>query len=122
MDSARPDPAAAPAPAPAIQLDMAQAALANIVCALAVQTIEDSRTEVLLGALDELIPACHRNSRMADALLSAAEQIAIAAARRRDGGGGITWAAAILTARAVAFDFLFWRGAAALERHRKDKA
>lgn len=126
MADPRPDPAAQSAAAPAaaqgaLALDMAQAALANVVCALAVQRIEDDNTALLLAVLDELLPQCHRNSPMIAALISAGEQISAAAARRREGGGGMTWAVAMNAASAAAFDFLFWRGAAALERHRKDK-
>lgn len=97
------------------RLTLADQALANTLIFLAVQTIEDERTDMALRELRELVPAASREIQWMNKLANAALDIMTTAPGRRSKQSGAAWAAAQMTLRAAVADFAFWRGGLALD-------
>jgi hypothetical protein len=102
-------------------LSLADQALANLLCALAVQRTETTWTEVLLASIEELLPHINRSGPHMAVLSEAAGRVLNAAPQRSVRGGSLPWARACLAASRAAEDFLFWRGGLALDRWRAEQ-
>jgi hypothetical protein len=107
------------AEAPALTL--ADQALANFLCAIAVQRVETTWTEILLASVEELLPHVNRSAPHMPALCEAAGRLLNAAKTRNQRGGALGWARACLAVSRAAEDFLFWRAGLALDRWRADQ-
>jgi hypothetical protein len=118
------DPAAPPATPPATpRLSLADQALANMLGFLASQRIEDGRTALALEALAEIAPQLRPGLPVVQRLQDAAREVLAAApGRRKPGRGSVAWCQAMLTASAAVSEFLFWRGALAVEALRRTQS
>lgn len=99
----------------AAKLTLADQALANLLGFLAVQTVEDTRTDFALSEVARLLPAVTRAIGPVAALAGAGLELVACAPRRRDPRHASAWAAAHLTARAAVAEFLIWRAGLALD-------
>jgi hypothetical protein len=100
------------------RLSLADQSLANLVGFLATQRIEDSRTNMALEALVELLPHVNRSITPMQALSEAAGEALNAAAKRNQKGGSVAWCQAMLTASSAMQEFLFWRASMAIDAWR----
>ena len=98
-----------------LRLSLADQVLANSVAYLCCQRIEDDKTVMVLEAIAKVLPHVTRQISQVDALAKAAFEVLSFAPRRYKASHAADWAAAMMRASYAAENFLFWRGAMAMD-------